>query len=169
MSTQPSGVLVGKDESGQYNGFHGWSASHDEDGSSESAPLYLNGNVVALVVIHSKSLWDKLSDKLDANARRLVACWNSCNGISTENLENNIPIKELVKKYNDVIVQRDELLGISAAHQPAPSEKPLPFTDAQLYRLWNNSPQISKDVTSCEGFKRVVRLAEAAHGMAVQP
>lgn len=46
---------------------------------------------------------------------------------------------------------------------------PSPFTDAQLYRLWNNSPQISKDVTSCEGFKRVVRLAEVAHGMEVKP
>jgi hypothetical protein len=82
-----NGMLVGKDESGKYNGDHGWSASHDDDGSSASAPLLLNGEVVALVVSHHKSLWVDPSKKMDANARRLVACWNACDGISTETLE----------------------------------------------------------------------------------
>jgi hypothetical protein len=45
----------------------------------------------------------------EANARRLVACWNACEGISTENLENNVPVKELAKRYNAVIRQRDRL------------------------------------------------------------
>jgi hypothetical protein len=45
-----------------------------------------------------------------ANARRLVACWNACEGISTENLEENQPIKELATNYNTVIRQRDQLL-----------------------------------------------------------
>ncbi len=31
--------------------------------------------------------------------RRLVACWNACDGISTKNLEDNIPIKELAHNY----------------------------------------------------------------------
>jgi hypothetical protein len=44
------------------------------------------------------------------NARRLVACWNACSGISTENLEDNIPILELANRYNDSIKQRNELL-----------------------------------------------------------
>ena len=35
-------------------------------------------------------------DYSPANARRLVACWNACIGISTENLEDNIPILALL-------------------------------------------------------------------------
>lgn len=46
----------------------------------------------------------------EANARRIAACWNACDGISTENLEQNIAIKELANRYNTVIAQRDELL-----------------------------------------------------------
>ena len=49
-------------------------------------------------------------DYSPSNARRLVACWNACIGISTENLEDNIPILELAKSYNDPIKQRNELL-----------------------------------------------------------
>jgi hypothetical protein len=47
-----------------------------------------------------------------ANARRLVACWNACEGISTENLEDNLPVIELAHLYNDVIEQRDQLLKV---------------------------------------------------------
>jgi hypothetical protein len=49
-------------------------------------------------------------DYSPANARRLVACWNACIGISTGNLEDNIPILELANRYNDSIKQRNELL-----------------------------------------------------------
>ena len=44
-----------------------------------------------------------------------------------------------------------------------------PLTDAQLKRVWNNSPEMAKNVTSCEAFKRVFRLAEAAHRIAAAP
>ena len=44
------------------------------------------------------------------NARRLAACWNACEGISTENLEYGLPVKELVQQCNEAIQQRDELL-----------------------------------------------------------
>ena len=50
-------------------------------------------------------------DELKANARRIVACVNVCEGISTENLEYNLPVKELAQQYNEVIRQRDELLA----------------------------------------------------------
>lgn len=46
------------------------------------------------------------------NARRIVACVNACAGISTENLEDNLPVKELVQRYNEAIKQRDELLAV---------------------------------------------------------
>ena len=49
-----------------------------------------------------------------ANARRIVACVNACAGISTENLEQNKPIKEGLHGLNDRIrtaeKHRDELL-----------------------------------------------------------
>jgi len=49
-------------------------------------------------------------DKTIANARRLVACWNACVGVSTENLEDNAPVKELAERYNAVLAQRNDLL-----------------------------------------------------------
>ena len=48
--------------------------------------------------------------KAEENSRRLTACWNACEGISTENLEYNLPVKELAQQYNEAIRQRDELL-----------------------------------------------------------
>jgi len=46
----------------------------------------------------------------EANARRIVACVNACSGISTDNLEDNLPVKELARRYNEALKQRDELL-----------------------------------------------------------
>lgn len=51
--------------------------------------------------------------KAEENSRRLTACWNACEGISTENLEYNLPVKELAQQYNEAIRQRDELLKIA--------------------------------------------------------
>ena len=47
-----------------------------------------------------------------ANNRRIVACVNACEGISTENLEDNLPVKELADRYNAVLKQRDMLLDV---------------------------------------------------------
>ena len=47
--------------------------------------------------------------KAEENARRIVACLNACEGISTENLEDSLPVKELAQQYNEAIRQRDEL------------------------------------------------------------
>lgn len=46
-----------------------------------------------------------------ADAIRITACVNACAGISTENLEENLPVKELARRYNETIKQRDELLN----------------------------------------------------------
>lgn len=51
------------------------------------------------------------SGNAEANARRIVACVNACEGISTENLEYGLPVKELVQQCNEAIWQRDELLA----------------------------------------------------------
>lgn len=42
-------------------------------------------------------------DHANANAKRIQACWNACQGISTENLENNLPVRWLVRQYNDTL------------------------------------------------------------------
>ena len=49
--------------------------------------------------------------KAEENTRRLAACWNACAGISTENLKDTVPVKELANRYNEAIRQRDELLS----------------------------------------------------------
>ena len=50
------------------------------------------------------------SDKDEANAARIVACVNACEGLSTENLTDNLPIKDLVEKYNAAMKQNSEML-----------------------------------------------------------
>lgn len=52
------------------------------------------------------------NSEMEENARRIVACVNACEGISTENLEDNKPIIELANDYNAVLKQRDILLDV---------------------------------------------------------
>lgn len=35
------------------------------------------------------------------DAERMVACWNACMGISTENLETNTPFLQAIQRWND--------------------------------------------------------------------
>ena len=53
-------------------------------------------------------------DITEANARRLVACWNACEGLPDEFLNSN-PIKQLVQslwdRNSELEGQRDELLA----------------------------------------------------------
>ena len=43
------------------------------------------------------------------DACRIVACVNACEGISTKNLEDNVPFLELARRYNVVLRERDAL------------------------------------------------------------
>jgi hypothetical protein len=74
----------------------------------EGSPNYLDG-------IESQYRLEKGDDLVAfalnfEDARRLVACWNACEGISTENLEDNSSVKVLAERYNKALRQRDELL-----------------------------------------------------------
>lgn len=42
-------------------------------------------------------------------ARRLAACWNACDGISTEHLEDDA-VRKLIQDRDPLLAQRDELL-----------------------------------------------------------
>ncbi len=62
--------------------------------------------------IHREGYGPAIAEVFDTmDARRLVAAWNACEGISTENLETNVPIKELARRYNAALAQRDDLLA----------------------------------------------------------
>ena len=63
---------------------------------------------------------------LEANARRIVACVNACEGVGTKHLENNLPIVELVARHNEALreiealkdeikSQQDKIRGLAGA------------------------------------------------------
>lgn len=71
-------------------------------GYIRSVPI---NDMVALTVQRSYGL-----NVMLANADRIVACVNACEGLSTENLTDNLPIKDLVEKYNAAMKQNSEML-----------------------------------------------------------
>jgi hypothetical protein len=48
---------------------------------------------------------------VEADARRLVACWNACEGIDTEHLERH-GLPAFAKTISDLREQRDDLLAV---------------------------------------------------------
>lgn len=46
---------------------------------------------------------------MTADKRRIAACLKACEGISTQNLEDNVPVLELALRYNAVLRERDAL------------------------------------------------------------
>lgn len=52
--------------------------------------------------------WFGGEDTDEANARRLVACWNACEGIDTEYLEGDESLPHYARR---LMTQRDELLA----------------------------------------------------------
>ena len=48
---------------------------------------------------------------MEANARRLVACWNACEGISTTEVEAAARSGSIAYALERLIIQRDDLLG----------------------------------------------------------
>ena len=54
--------------------------------------------------------FDDITNK--ANARRLVACWNACDGVSTESLETGeLNVSDLTDRNVELANERDELLA----------------------------------------------------------
>lgn len=88
-----------------------WSVSNDECCSTCYTDLTSeSGTVIALVVAGEKSVHANPDPRPDA--RRLVACWNACDGISTETLELVPRFTEAgIKTVQSVEAQRDKLLA----------------------------------------------------------
>lgn len=70
-------------------------------------PHSLVASKTLLFRVYSEAFGD-IEEETD-NARRLVACWNLCDGISTKNLETNLPVRVLAQRYNAVLKDRDAL------------------------------------------------------------
>lgn len=83
-------------------------------------------------------------EELEDNARRIVACVNACAGISTENLETNLPVNELARRYNVVLGQRELLLMALRQFKQADNE-------AQLIEAMDRANEIMVGITTVEG------------------
>jgi hypothetical protein len=60
-----------------------------------------------------------------ANARRIVACWNACDGIDTQYLES-YGLPDFAQKISDLAAQRDELLAdLEDAVSTQPADSPI--------------------------------------------
>jgi hypothetical protein len=61
--------------------------------------------------------------------------------------------------------EASDAIRLAFASQPLTE----PFTQAQMRRLYDNSPEFHCDVTSRYGFYRIVALAERAHSITAAP
>lgn len=88
-----------------------WSVSNDECCSTCYTDLTSeSGKVIALVVAGEKSVHADPDPRPDA--RRLVACWNACDGIRTMDLEmDNVLFTEALNERSALKARRDELLA----------------------------------------------------------
>lgn len=84
----------------------------DNDGMPETALQALGGAATVAVALE---FGPNNPGMREANARRLVACWNACDGISTESLESEgnaaLGWARTASKLIHATTQRDELLA----------------------------------------------------------
>lgn len=71
------------------------------------------------------------------NKRRIDACLKACEGVSTQNLEDNIPFLELVQRYNAMQRERDALRAkIETAENDAAHQKALADSALRVAKGW---------------------------------
>lgn len=69
------------------------------------ADIHSGFGMVAKTMGHGK----EQDDEGRANARRIAACVNACEGVRTEHLENNLPIVELVGRHSEALREIEAL------------------------------------------------------------
>lgn len=79
---------------------------------------YEPGYCGELLRANGTSLCSFADEPTEDDARRLVACWNACEGVSTENLEDNAPVKTLATRYNELLAAAPRMVDAlkRAAH-----------------------------------------------------
>ena len=55
--------------------------------------LFAEGLATVIAEVTAEDVW---AEESEANARRLVACWNACRGISTEDLERGAVTSDFI-------------------------------------------------------------------------
>lgn len=80
-----------------------------QHGAIRGGPMvrFINGSAHEQLAMTTGTSWMEPGEHL-ANARRLVACWNACEGLHTESLERGAPLADQIV---DALNQRDELLA----------------------------------------------------------
>lgn len=73
MSKHTPGPWIGQDENGKLNSDHDWSLEDEAASSSEAAPIWAGGKVVAFAVHSSNSFSLRSHPSVDANARLIAA------------------------------------------------------------------------------------------------
>ncbi|MDP2263275.1 MAG: hypothetical protein Q8K24_08965 [Hydrogenophaga sp.] len=73
MSKHTPGPWIGQDENGKFNSDHDWSVDHETASSSESAPVWAGGKVIAFAVYSSDSFSLRSHPSVTANARLIAA------------------------------------------------------------------------------------------------
>jgi hypothetical protein len=80
--------------------------------------------------------WDRelciTADDNEANARRLVACWNACDGLPQDDLDElaEMPnaVMNLARFSDDLVKERDELVSILRRTVKYANRKPFNLT-----------------------------------------
>ena len=72
-----------------------------------------------------------LPDESEANARRIVAAWNACDGFSTKQLEETT-LEELVKAYADTAAALNDYLSKYGSLEPHHNEHALSSLNRHL-------------------------------------
>lgn len=107
-----------------------WNAEYDGDGTSCHVGVAIAGGpMVALAIAYSPNIF--ADPDPTANARRLAACWNACEGINTLLLEQlRVPLRDLNGSELALLEQRDELLAAIGACRDAMPETAVRVNDA---------------------------------------
>ena len=89
---------------------------------------------------------------MTVDKRRTDACLKACKGISTQNLEDNVPFLELARRYNVVLRERDALRAkLAEMEQQEPVEWQCRSRPSWGDRQWSNwkscSPGYAQDIT----------------------
>ena len=100
---------------------------------------------------------------MTAAKRRTDACLRACEGISTKNLEDNVRVLELARRYNGVLRERDYLQAkIEAMERQYPYAFAVAFPESSRVELVHDLDDLCEDMTNEAHEVRKLYLAPGA-------
>lgn len=115
-----------------------------------------NGDAYSYALLDENGRWwmsllmngEQVTERQRANLVRMAAAWNACEGISTENLEDNVPFLELVQNYNRLVYssRRERPKGQAMRDGQRRVMRPGPFlTKAEREKLSVTAHRVDAD------------------------